>query len=101
MQLHFSEQDVIDACCVYVANHHGGRPEDARVELWYDDGRGFGAYAQAGWRRVQLTEQQIVDAVAEYLAQYHNFNPYELDIHLQFPDESRIEAYIVRRDPVV
>lgn len=95
MQLHLSEQDVVDACCVYVANHHGRRPEDVRVELWFEPGRGFGADANAGWSTVRLSEQQMVDAIAEYLAQYHNFNPQELNIQLQFPDESRIEAYIV------
>jgi hypothetical protein len=95
MQIHFSEQDVVDACCVYVARRQGEHPQDVEVELRYTPGHGFSAEARVSWRHVQLTEQDMIDAVATYPEEYHNFNPRDLTIHLQFPDENRIEAYIV------
>jgi hypothetical protein len=96
LQLHLSEQDVIDACAVYVANRHRTRPEDVLIDLAYEPGIGFFADAKFGWSTVRLTEQNLVDAIAEFLAEYHNFNPHQLNIQLQFPeDANRIEAYIV------
>lgn len=97
MQMHFSEQDVIDACCVYVALNHRQRPEDVQVDLQYEQGEGFSAEAVAGRKNVHLNEQDMVDAVATFLAQHHNFEPDRLSVNLQFPDENRIEAYIVIR----
>ncbi|MCL6454165.1 MAG: YxcD family protein [Alicyclobacillus sp.] len=93
MQLHMSEQDVVDACAVYVARRCQADPRDVVVDLIYD--RGFAAEARAGWQTVRLSEQEMVDAIAEFLEAYHNFDPYALDIQLQFPDENRIEAYVV------
>jgi hypothetical protein len=95
MQIHFSEQDVVDACCVYVGSRHRHRPEDVQVDLQYNQGEGFAADAKAGWTNIHLNEQDMIDAVATYLAEYHNFQPDRLTIDLQFPEESRIEAYIV------
>lgn len=97
MQIHFSEQDVTDACCVFVGLNHHHNPETVTVDLQYNPGQGFAAEAKAGWRNVRLNEQDIIDAVATYLAEYHNFDPGRLSIDLQFPDENRIEAYIVIR----
>ncbi|MCL6548448.1 MAG: YxcD family protein [Alicyclobacillus sp.] len=93
MQLYLSEQDVVDACAAYVANHHRADPREVLVDLIYD--RGFAAEAKLGWQTIRLSEQDLVDAIAEFLQAYHNFDPYSLDIQLQFPEESRIEAYVV------
>lgn len=95
MQMHFSEQDVVDACCVYVGLKHRHRPEDVQVDLQCRPGEGFAAQASVGRNDVELNEQDIIDAIATYLAQQHNFEPDRLSIDLQFPDENRIEAYIV------
>jgi hypothetical protein len=94
MQIQFSEQDVIDACSVYLAHHHHRRPEDIRVDLQVDEIRGFSAEAKVGFRSVFMNEQEMIDGVALYLSEYHGFNPDELRIDLQFEEGRGIEAQI-------
>jgi hypothetical protein len=94
MLIHFTEQDVVDACCVYVALQHRTRPEDVQVDLQYHPNTGFSAEARAGWRNVFLPQQELVDAIATYLAEYHQFNPNDLRIEMIFDDKLGIEADI-------
>jgi hypothetical protein len=95
LQIHFSEQDVIDACCVFVSKRYHVHLETVRVDLTHAYETGFEADAKAGWKTYHLSDQDLVDAIAVYLSDYHNFPPGDLQISLQFPEESRIEAYII------
>lgn len=50
--LKLSEQEIINAVCVYVAAKANVRPEDVITELLYDDDTGFGAEGEiAGDRK--------------------------------------------------
>ncbi len=95
MRIYFSEQDVVDACSVYLAHHHHRRPEDVQVDLQADEIRGFSAEAKVGFRTVLMTEQEMIDGIALYLSEYHGFNPRELRIDLQFEDGQGIGAQIM------
>ena len=46
MKLHFNEQDVIDACCVFAAQRINGSPEDVDVDLQFNPTTGFEANAR-------------------------------------------------------
>ncbi|WCK53436.1 DUF2653 family protein [Aneurinibacillus sp. Ricciae_BoGa-3] len=95
MNLHFNEQDVIDACCVFVANRYNGNPEDVDVDLQHNPAFGFSADARKGFQNIRLTQQDIIDGIAIYLAQYHNFIPERLRVDLQFQPQTGIEAEIM------
>lgn len=43
MKLYFSEQDIIDSCCVFAARQHGCHPEDREVDLQFHSDRGVHA----------------------------------------------------------
>ncbi|WP_423773830.1 DUF2653 family protein [Aneurinibacillus aneurinilyticus] len=43
MKLYFSEQDIIDSCCVFAARQHGCHPEDMEVDLQFHPDRGVHA----------------------------------------------------------
>ncbi|OIK12444.1 hypothetical protein BIV60_16225 [Bacillus sp. MUM 116] len=98
MKLHFNEQDVIDACCVFAAQRVNGNPEDIDVDLQFNPTTGFEADARdmrRGFQNIHLTEQNIIDGIAVYLADYHNFLPENLKINLQFNQGTGIEAVII------
>ncbi|MBX6352124.1 MAG: DUF2653 family protein [Thermoflavifilum sp.] len=97
MRIWFEEQDVIDACCVFVARQHRVRPEQVEVDLQFQEGSGFAADARFGFRHAYLTEQDIVDAIAVYLAEYHQFIPDRLQVDLQYNPEFGIGADILVR----
>jgi hypothetical protein len=95
MKLHFNEQDVVDACCVFVAQRYNGRPEDVDVDLQFNPASKFAAEARKGSENIHLTEQDMVDGIATYLAEYHNFIPGQLQVDLQFNEGTGIEADIL------
>ncbi|MGB8954518.1 MAG: DUF2653 family protein [Tumebacillaceae bacterium] len=45
MKIVFHEQDMIDAVCVFAASRHHREPGEFRVELFFEEGRGFAAEA--------------------------------------------------------
>lgn len=98
MQLHFNEQDVVDACCVFAAQRINGYPQDIDVDLQFNPTTGFHANARdlrRGFQNIHLTEQNIIDGIAMYLADYHNFIPESLKVNLQFNETVGIEAVII------
>ncbi|WP_027415961.1 DUF2653 family protein [Aneurinibacillus terranovensis] len=95
MKIHFIEQDVVDACCVFVAKRHFGIPEEVDVDLQFNPGSGFAADARKGYQNIRLTEQDLIDAIAVYLADYHNFIPENLRVSLSFNQQTGIEADIM------
>lgn len=95
MQIHFTEQDVVDACCVYMARNHRTRPEDVQVDLQFNPSQGFSAQTSVGYRNVVMYQQDLVDAICTYLAEYHQFNPNSLSVDMIYDDRLGIEADIL------
>ncbi|MHC0036390.1 YxcD family protein [Pseudoneobacillus sp. C159] len=86
-----SEQDIINAVCVYIAQKKQIRPEEVEVELMYDDDYGFSAEAYVGERKQVLITQNIIEALRLWLAEYMNRDPY-VGIQLELDDEEGIIA---------
>ncbi|MCL6444972.1 MAG: YxcD family protein [Alicyclobacillus sp.] len=97
MRIFLDEQDVIDACCVYLADTNGRSPHDVEVDLQYREGEGVSASARFrfGWTQHRLSEQDIRDAVIFYLAQYHNFIPEQLMVNMQFNPQTGVAAEVL------
>jgi hypothetical protein len=98
MNIHFTEQDVIDACCVFAAQRVNGDPQDMDVDVQFNPTNGFQADAKdvrKGLENIHLTQQNMIDGIATYLAEYHNFIPDRLRVDLQFNEQTGIEAEIM------
>lgn len=93
MEIKFSEQDVVDSVCVYVASIERTAPEDVDVDLRFD--KTISAYTVFNrFEKKLLDEKEIIDAIAVYLRDYYSFDPNLLRIDLQFSEEGGIEASI-------
>jgi hypothetical protein len=98
MNIHFTEQDVIDACCVFAAQRVNGDPQDMDVDFQFNPTTGFQADARdvrKGLENIHLTQLNMIDGIATYLAEYHNFIPDRLRVDLQFNEQTGIEAKIM------
>lgn len=92
-QLVLSEQEIINAVCIYVARKKQVRPEDVLVELFYDDDYGFSAEAYVNDRKQVLVMSNLIEAIRILLEEYLNRDPYA-GIKLVLDDEEGIIAYI-------
>jgi hypothetical protein len=86
-----SEQDIINAICVYTAQKRQIRPEEVEVELMYDDDHGFSAEVYVDDRKQILITLNIIEALRLWLAEYMNRDPY-VGIKLVLDDEQGIIA---------
>lgn len=92
-QLVLSEQDIINAICIYVARQKHATPEDVAAELVYDDEDGFFAEAYVNEEKQVLAMPNLIEAIRLLLKEYLNQNPYA-GIQLVLDDNEGIIAYI-------
>lgn len=92
-QLVLSEQEIINAVCIYVARKKQVNPQDVLVELFYDDDYGFSAEAYVNDRKQVLVMSNIIEAIRILLEEYLNRDPYA-GIKLVLDDNEGIIAYI-------
>jgi hypothetical protein len=95
MKLYFSEQDIIDACCVFAAYKQHGHPEQFEVDLQFNREHGFSADVRSHFSHIWFQQQDIIDSIAFYLAEYHNFIPEHLRVDLVFVEGEGIEAEVL------
>ncbi|YCA45665.1 YxcD family protein [Bacillus sp. JZ8] len=91
--LSISEQDIINALCVYISQKKQIKPQEVEVELMYDDRYGFSAEAFVGGRKQVLITANLMEAIRLWLDEYLNRDPYA-DIKLVLDDEEGIIALI-------
>lgn len=92
-RLMISEQDIVNALCVYISRKKQVKPEEVEVELMYDDNYGFSAEAYVDGRKQVLVSLNIIEALRLWLDEFLNRDPYA-GIDLQLDDEEGIVAYI-------
>jgi hypothetical protein len=88
-----SEQDIINAVCVYIARKKQIRPEDVEVELIYDDDYGFSAEVYTGGRKQVLIAANLIEALRLWLDEYLHRDPFA-GIELVLDDEEGIIAKV-------
>ncbi|MDE3840902.1 DUF2653 domain-containing protein [Bacillus methanolicus] len=88
-----SEQDIINAVCIYIAEKKQIKPEEVEVELMYDDDYGFSAEVYVAGRKQVLIMQNLIEALRGWLDQVLHMNPYS-GIELVLDDEEGIIARI-------
>ena len=92
-KLIISEQDIINALCVYTSRKKQVKPEEVEVELMYDDEYGFSAEAYVEGRKQVLITVNLIEALRMWLEEYLNRDPYS-GIELVLDDEQGIIAVI-------
>ncbi|MDM5197340.1 YxcD family protein [Fictibacillus enclensis] len=92
-----SEQDIINALCLHLANKKEVAPEDVEVELLFDDDYGFSAEAYVGGRKQVLIEANIIEALRFYLDTQMNIDPVSAGLELVLDDEEGIVANVRAR----
>lgn len=92
-KLIISEQDIINALCVYISRKKDVKPEEVEVELMYDDDYGFSAEAYVNGRKQVLITVNMIEALRMWLEEYLNRDPYS-GIELVLDDEEGIIAVI-------
>lgn len=92
-KLIISEQDIINAVCVYIAKKKQINPEAVEVELMYDDDHGFSAEVFVDDRKQVLITANLIEALRLWLDEYLGRDPYS-PIKLHLDDNEGIIAYI-------
>ncbi|KAA9028381.1 YxcD family protein [Niallia endozanthoxylica] len=92
-KLIISEQDIVNALCVYISRKRQIKPEEVEIELMYDDDYGFSAEAYANGRKQILVTINIIEALRLWLDEFLNRDPYS-GIELVLDDEEGIIAVI-------
>ncbi|WP_438445724.1 YxcD family protein [Gorillibacterium sp. sgz5001074] len=85
MQL--SEQDIMNAICLHMAERKGIRPEQVEVELMWDESLGFSAEVTAEGRSQYLIEANMLEAIERYLYTVQGIRVFRSQIRLQVDQE--------------
>ncbi|MEH7385854.1 YxcD family protein [Bacillus sp. JJ1521] len=88
-----SEQEIINAVCVYIGLKKQVKPEEVEVELMYDDDYGFSAEVYVNDRKQVLIMANLIEALRLWLGEFLNRDPYA-GIKLVLDDEEGIIAHI-------
>lgn len=92
-RLIISEQDIINAVCIYTARKRQIKPEEVEVELMYDDDYGFSAEVYVGERKQVLTTGNLIEALRLWLDEVLHRDPFA-GIQLVLDDDEGIIAVI-------
>jgi hypothetical protein len=87
--MRLSEQEVINAVCLNMAERKQVKPTDVNVELMWDEDTGFSAEVFTNGRSQILVQGNLLEAIEQYM-----YNQYEMRV---FRDqiELRLEEEIV------
>lgn len=91
--LKISEQDIVNAICLYTADKKQVEPDQVLVELMYDDDYGFSAETIVNERKQILIKQNLIEALRMYADQILGRDPFS-GIELVLDDEEGIIAFI-------
>jgi Protein of unknown function (DUF2653) len=87
-----SEQEIINALCVYIADKRQVTPQEVEVELMYDDEYGFSAEVEVNGRTQILIKINYIEALRLWLDSEYNVDPFAARLELKLDDEEGIIA---------
>jgi hypothetical protein len=91
--LKITEQDVVNAICLYVADKKQVKLEEVEVELMFDDDYGFSAETFVHGRKQILVKQNMIEALRMWIDQVLGRDPFS-GIELVLDDEEGIIAIV-------
>lgn len=89
-----SEQEVINALCLFHAKFKHVQPQEVEVELMYDDVAGFGAEAYVNGQMDVYNTVNFITAIRLYIDEQLNRDSISARIVLDLHDEEGIIAKI-------
>ncbi|WKB37026.1 YxcD family protein [Terrilactibacillus sp. S3-3] len=89
-----SEQDIVNAICLFMAYKRDVQPQDVQVELMYDDDYGFSAETYVNGRKQVLIESNMIEALRYWLDNEMNVDPFSASLRLVLDDDQGIIAYL-------
>lgn len=89
-----SEDQLINALCVYHARQINVMPENVEIELCFDDDEGYSADAYYNNRQDTYRVANMLSAIRAYLQEETNVDPYAASIRLEIDDEEGMIAVI-------
>ncbi|PGZ96101.1 hypothetical protein COE51_17765 [Bacillus pseudomycoides] len=88
-----SEQELINALCVYIAQKRQVAPEQVLVELMYDDDYSFSAEVEVNGRKQILIQANLIEALRLWLDMEYHINSFAARLQLELHDEEGIIAW--------
>ncbi|RYM05119.1 DUF2653 family protein [Sporolactobacillus sp. THM7-7] len=92
-QITISEQDIVNAICLYLADRKDVSPQDVQVELMYDDDYGFSAETYVNGRKQVLIESNMIEAVRYWLDNEMHVDPFAASLRLSLEDGEGIVVH--------
>jgi len=89
-----SEDNLINALCVYHARQINVMPENVEIELCFDDDEGYSAEAYYNDRKDIYRVANMLAAIRIFLQEEMNVDPYAASIHLEIDDEQGMIAVV-------
>lgn len=89
-----SEDNLINALCIYHARQINVMPEDVEIELCFDDDEGYYADAYCKGRKDIYRVANMLAAIRVFLQEELNVDPYAASIRLEIDDEQGMIAIV-------
>lgn len=89
----FSEQEIINAICLYIAAKKALKPAEVETELLYDDDYDFSAEVYTNGRKQVLIEANLIEALRTYIAQEMGGDPYAASLRMSYEEGQGISTY--------
>lgn len=88
-----TEQQIVNAICLYIAGKRQVSPYEVAVELMYDDEYGYSAEVFAGERRQILVQANMMEALRMWIDQEWGKDPFAARLQLHVDEEEGIVAF--------
>jgi len=85
--MRLSEQEIINAVCLHMAERKQLQPTQIEVELMWDEQYGFSAEVHAQGRSQILIASNLIEAISRYLWNEHQIRVFPDQIQLDLEDE--------------
>lgn len=85
--MRLSEQEIVNAICLHMAERKLLQPNQVEVELMWDEDSGFSAEVHSEGRSQIIIAANILEAIERYLLTRQNVRVFRDQIHLQLDEE--------------
>jgi hypothetical protein len=85
--MRLSEQEVINAVCLNMAERKQVKPTDVNVELLWDEDTGFSAEVFTNGRSQILIQGNLLEAIEQYMYNQYDMRVFRDQIELRLEEE--------------
>ncbi|TXK76703.1 DUF2653 family protein [Paenibacillus sp. N3.4] len=85
--MRLTEQEIVNAICLNMAERKGLKPDEVDVELMWDEDLGFSAEVFAGGRSQILTQGNLFETIVQYLFSQYQMRVFWDQIQLTLDEE--------------